>query len=410
MSSSRIIRLLAVGIVILSHYLYLVEGVPQMVFVDDEQGDSLTGAPVSFLPSEAGFSKGPSCHGCSESWCQGCSLQPDPSKAHGGTWSVSTHSKGDATAKYLTFDFVGTEVTVYCILPNLPSSSNIISQYWLDFRIDDILPPSSPAVYNHASDGSGTYMYNASVFHQAGLTNEKHTMMVRMMPVPDIDAVMLFDYATYVFDDGKPAPPTTSTSVKTPSSITKPTSIPSTSINSSTASTTGNNTTTTASNTTAIVQNSSTTSLLEPTNGNTTARTPNFPPTFTSPIATSPATTTTQQQDIATSEDRQKRLAVILGSVFGGLIVIAIVGAIIVYRSHHRIRTSSGRDNSVPRSPFIRPFTSTFPSIPKSREKAFFVSNPGSESMTHLTDSDPVETDVTEEESPPDYSQRGFPL
>ena len=99
--------LVVVRALLLSPFSLCVNAVPQTVYVDDRTGDSLTGAQVSFLPSEAGFSEGPLCSGCRDTWCQGCALAPDPNKAYGGTWRVATQLQGDATAKYLQFDFVG---------------------------------------------------------------------------------------------------------------------------------------------------------------------------------------------------------------------------------------------------------------------------------------------------------------
>ncbi|KAL0059887.1 hypothetical protein AAF712_013369 [Marasmius tenuissimus] len=328
------------------------------------------------MPSEAGFSSGPSCRGCSDSWCQGCALEPDQFKAFGGTWMVANHFKGEATGKYLQFDFVGaypcimkwdtlltssvegTAVTIYCIVPNLPSSSGLVTQYAIDFRIDGQLPPNGKTIYNHASDSSGNYTYNVPVFNQTGLTNEKHTMMVRMMPVPDVDAVLLFDYATYIFDD--------------PNVNLTPFS--------SSANSSGKFTT--------VSTNSAST----------------IPPTSTPGQDDSPRVTGNQR----------KHLIVILGSSIGSFVVVLAFGVLLIRYLRRRHVESNG-----PRmSQTIHPFTTINPRIPKNRLKD--LSTGSTENLASGSGAHPQEpaegegvdsVDSGSEDPPPEYSSRpDFPL
>ncbi|KAJ8086970.1 hypothetical protein PM082_005795 [Marasmius tenuissimus] len=331
---------------------------PHTVIVDDHSGDHLTGAQVSFMPSEAGFSSGPSCRGCSDSWCQGCALEPDQFKAFGGTWMVANHFQGDNTSKYIQFDFVGTAVTIYCIVPNLPSSSSLVTQYAIDFRIDDQLPPAGKTIYNHASDSSGDYAYNVPVFNQTGLTNERHTMMVRMMPVPDVDAVLLFDYATYIFDD----PNVNSTPF------------------SSSANSSGKFTT--------VSTNSAST----------------IPPTSTPGQDDSPRVTGNQR----------KHLIVILGSSIGSFVVVLAFGVLLIrYLRRRRVESNGPRMSQT-----IHPFTTINPRIPKNRLKD--LSTDSTENVASGSGAHPQEpaegegvdsVDSGSEEPPPEYSSRpDFPL
>ncbi|KAJ8086973.1 hypothetical protein PM082_005798 [Marasmius tenuissimus] len=226
---------------------------------------------------------------------------------------VANHSKGDDNAKYIQFDFVGTAVTIYCIVPNLPSSSGLVTQCAIDFRIDGQLPPNGKTMYNHVSDASGTYAYHVPVFHQTGLKNEKHTMMVRMIPVPDVDAVLLFDYATYIFDDGKPDP-----------------SAPfSGSANSSSGSVTGSSSTRIGFTSSMIPADS----------------------TSTVPPASTPAQR--QNDNPPVTGNQWNHLAVILGSLICSFVVLSVLGVLLIWcLRRHRVSTGLNRTNQT-----IRPFT-----------------------------------------------------
>ncbi|KAK1223326.1 hypothetical protein PQX77_013803 [Marasmius sp. AFHP31] len=346
------------------------------VIVDDQSGDQLTGVPVTFLPSEAGFSQGPLCRDCPDSWCQGCALSPDPSKAHGGTWRVANHAKGDDTPKYLQFDFVGTAVAIYCIVPNLPSSSNLTTQYALEFEIDGRSPPSGQKVYIHVSDGSGAFAYNVPVFNETGLRNERHTMMVSINPVPDIDAVLLFDYATYIFDDVIFAPVTPLSS----------------SANSSRGSTT-----------------SSTNSRI--------------PTDLSSTVSSASTPAQRQNDDFPVTGNQRKHLIVILGSSIGSFVTLsALVVLLFCYLRRRRVSTGPRTSQT------IHPFTTRSPRMTKNRLKDLSTEsteNIASGSGAHLQESDEGEregvnsvdsdsdSDSDSEDPPPEYSSRpdsGFPL
>ncbi|KAK1235149.1 hypothetical protein PQX77_001634 [Marasmius sp. AFHP31] len=369
------------------------------VIVDDHSGDELTGASISFLPSEAGFIEGP-CRGCLESWCQGCALEPDPSKAHGGTWRVANHFQGENITKYLQFDFVGTAVTIYCIVPNLPSSPNLITQYAIDLRIDGGTPGNGKTIYTHASESvsSEKYAYDVPVFNQTGLTNEKHTVMVMMMPGPDVDAVLLFDYATYTFDDEEPPPPLPSKSVTATSSLNPGSTSTSTSDSSSSRVTSETQTNVSTSSITSI----GSTNLISTSTTETS--------TLSTPIdsaGTAPLTPTQKSNDSPPST-KQNRLAIILGSSIGGFVVLTTLGILLI-RCLRRRRDSVGSQASQTR---IRPFTAINPRVRKDRVKGRITAPAASESSIHLQQ--PTEGEgansIYSEDAPPDYSQRGFPL
>ncbi|KAK1232939.1 hypothetical protein PQX77_003952 [Marasmius sp. AFHP31] len=362
------------------------------VIVDDQSGDSLTGAPILFLPSEAGFSQGPQCRGCQDSWCQGCALSPNASKAYGGTWRVANHFKGEETAKYLQFDFVGTAVAIYCIVPNLRSSSKLITQYAIDFRIDDELPPGGTTIYNHGSDSSGDYTYDVPVFNQTGLKNEKHKMMVRMMPVPDIDAVLLFDYATYTFDDGNPPqPPTPSSRPSSTSSSTSESSSPSSRATSDTQ----------INDLPSSISSSSSTNL----SSTSAIETSNI---TIDPSTVSPTSTQTPKHNDNPPATNKHRLAIILGSSVGSCVVLIALGVLLICCLRRRRVLVVSQTSQIG----IRPFTTTNPHVHKDCIKGRTTGPAVSESNAHLqelTEGESVSSRYSED-APPDYSQRGFPL
>ncbi|KAF9266985.1 hypothetical protein L218DRAFT_985512 [Marasmius fiardii PR-910] len=350
--------------------LHRIEGKLQTIFVDDTKGDSLTGAIPAFLPSEAGFSQGPLCQGCGDSWCQGCGLEPDPNQVYGGTWMVATHFKNDP-AKYITFDFVGTEVSVFCIVPNVASPSNIVTRYSLDFRIDLDLPPSPVPTYDHVSDNNGGYQYNVSVFHQAGLPNQKHTMMIRAMR-SDIDTVLLFDYATYVHDDGLPetltsieasSPPKLSTSQATTSKTpvnTTPTQSTSTTTSFFSSSSTLSSTTSVLAHNQTSTQTSSTSPL------STILPTTTFPSSLSSSLAATSSTTIPSPQGSSSSPRHPNQLPIILGSILGAILVLLLLALL-----NHRLQVRRRRISDLGshrNEALVNPFSQQAPSISKNRD------------------------------------------
>ncbi|KAI3619958.1 hypothetical protein WG66_002906 [Moniliophthora roreri] len=186
----------------------------QTATIDDEDGDSVTGAKPTFLPAAGGFWQGSKCDSsCGYPECQGCGLSIDPKRAYKGTWRVATHRVGDPT-DFVQIEFVGTEVGVFCIVPS--PQGNITTQYELTFVLDKAADES---VWSPDATTITETRYGERVFYKNNLDSKKHTLIVKAESMR-FDTVFLFDYATYVYDDGQ-------VDDGTPTSITRsPTSSP----------------------------------------------------------------------------------------------------------------------------------------------------------------------------------------
>ncbi|EEB91717.1 hypothetical protein MPER_09884 [Moniliophthora perniciosa FA553] len=170
----------------------------QTATIDDEDGDSVTGAKPTFLPAAGGFWQGSKCDSsCGYPECQGCGLSIDAKRAYKGTWHVATHRVGDPT-DFVQIEFVGTEVGVFCIVPS--PQGNITTQYELTFVLDEALVDGN--VWSPDANTITETRYGERVFYKDNLDNKKHTLIVRAESVR-FDTVFLFDYATYVYDDGQ---------------------------------------------------------------------------------------------------------------------------------------------------------------------------------------------------------------
>lgn len=178
------------------------------ITIDDLYGDAETKAVPAYLPDGIGWVTGQTC--------AGCAFHPDQSKAYGGSWHDCTHHTYDKP-KAVQFNFTGTTLTVYCILPN-SDDPFITTTYDLQFTIDG----DSFGTFNHESDKSNMYIYQAQVFGVANLTNATHSFLMTAGSTT-VNSTILFDYAVYSFDDGVPdnTPPPPATS---PSAITLPSS------------------------------------------------------------------------------------------------------------------------------------------------------------------------------------------
>ncbi|KAJ7227819.1 hypothetical protein B0H12DRAFT_1148398 [Mycena haematopus] len=145
--------------------------------IDDTEGDSLTGAqPVytgSFSPN---------------SDCTGCTVHPDPARAHDGTWHDSSQFNG-APPVSVTLSFTGIGIEVFCILANtIPGSTTTTD---LLFTLDD----SAQQAYSHNPDSTSDYQYGAQVFSASGLTQGPHQLVVATNNPSG--SLLLFDYAQY---------------------------------------------------------------------------------------------------------------------------------------------------------------------------------------------------------------------
>ncbi|KAJ8095337.1 hypothetical protein PM082_010560 [Marasmius tenuissimus] len=161
-------------------------GTPQTRYIDDTGGDRDTGFMPVYSPRNLWGDS---------TKCIGCNLHPDNSSAYNGTWHDTTWTRqSDPRSVQLTF--IGIALSVYCIIP--PGSAPATVNYDLKFNLDGL------PVGNFTFEPSSTeYQYNFSVFNKDKLSNAKHNFTMTAGS-PTMDSVILFDYATYVFDDSLP--------------------------------------------------------------------------------------------------------------------------------------------------------------------------------------------------------------
>ncbi|GAW08717.1 hypothetical protein LENED_010795 [Lentinula edodes] len=143
-------------------------------YIDDENGDLFSGI-FPILSPPTGWTQG--------SICTDCAFHLDPSKVFNGTWSDTTHYVYDP-ARTVQFNFTGTSLDVYCILPN-PSDPVLTSTYNLTFSLDG---QPLQQIFTHKSDLSNVYMYNTSVLSLEGLTSISHVFKRRFESVSIIQS------------------------------------------------------------------------------------------------------------------------------------------------------------------------------------------------------------------------------
>ncbi|OJT04542.1 hypothetical protein TRAPUB_4812 [Trametes pubescens] len=167
--------------------------------IDDEKGDSVTGALPVYGPSS----------GTGANWFQGllcvhCTMLPnkvvDISQTFDGTWHDSTYHPGDPDHT-LDAQFTGTAIYVYFIVPNFVAYTTTLVN--LSFSIDGTFHNQ----YEHIPDlSTSTIGYQTLVFHTTNLVNMDHNIQVRAGG--DNASLLLFDNMIYTVEEDDPLPPT----------------------------------------------------------------------------------------------------------------------------------------------------------------------------------------------------------
>ncbi|KAF7315121.1 hypothetical protein MIND_00026400 [Mycena indigotica] len=173
--------------------------------IDDTLGDSVTRAPVSFLPGSVWFN---------QTTCSGCADVPNSSLTFDKTWTAALYlaSIGSISA---TMKFSGTAIYVYFVVPNFAANSGLANEVLCDFLIDG----SKVGGFQHKSDGSGAFNYDTLVYANTSIPNGDHTLIIQTTGTTP--AVLIFDRAIYTFGDVQQsvvrvAPPTTTSSTSQP--------------------------------------------------------------------------------------------------------------------------------------------------------------------------------------------------
>ncbi|KAF8891354.1 hypothetical protein BD779DRAFT_1670970 [Infundibulicybe gibba] len=159
-------------------------GVPSNRTIDDTNGDSVTGARPIYLPNGPWGGAG----------CKGCAIQPDPSRAHNGTWTAATFHP-ELMNMSISFEFQGTAVYVFFINANT-QAAGVTTLTECDFYVDGTYSSS----YQHAPTASTELDYNVLAFSATDLVNSDHTISI-ITANKSYSTFLNFDYATYTTDN-----------------------------------------------------------------------------------------------------------------------------------------------------------------------------------------------------------------
>ncbi|KAF9266984.1 hypothetical protein L218DRAFT_956072 [Marasmius fiardii PR-910] len=181
-------RLFVSALALFAFFSSLVAGAVEIRYIDDETGDPLTGLKPNYTPSNQ-WSLG--------SVCTGCNIHPNVSLAYNGTWHDTTHFARDSVGRSVQLTFTGIGLSVFCIIPS--SSAQAIINYDLKFTLD-----GSPVGNDFSLQPNSTdYQYNVPVITLEDLPNKEHEFTMEASSTTT-DSVVLFDYATYLFDGTLP--------------------------------------------------------------------------------------------------------------------------------------------------------------------------------------------------------------
>ncbi|KAI0756234.1 hypothetical protein C8Q80DRAFT_1091370, partial [Daedaleopsis nitida] len=132
-----------------------------------------------------------------EKWSQGadckvCTIHPDPSEAHDGTWHDTT-SPSDEAPHSFELQFIGTGISVFNIICNKQVHGQTTTTS-LDFFLDDEESPSQ--TFTHPPDKTAPdFQFQFPVYTTAGLDNVAHTL--RVQAASGVDSFILFDFAQF---------------------------------------------------------------------------------------------------------------------------------------------------------------------------------------------------------------------
>ncbi|KAH9886728.1 hypothetical protein C8Q73DRAFT_795210 [Cubamyces lactineus] len=172
--------------------------------IDDQKGDSVTGAVPLYLPSGA-WNIGQTCTSCAFR----ANDPIDVSQVIDGTWHDATHyGASDPDPKTIQVNFTGHAVYVYHVVINY-LTYGIITSTDLAFYIDDELVGS----YTHDPTGTKSnntlpVFYNVPVYTNASLVDGNHTLTIGASG--NMEALMLFDYVVYTTEDDSESGPSSS--------------------------------------------------------------------------------------------------------------------------------------------------------------------------------------------------------
>ncbi|KAI0633047.1 hypothetical protein C8Q77DRAFT_1033090, partial [Trametes polyzona] len=151
--------------------------------IDDQKGDSVTGAVPVFLPPDQ-WNIGQTCTTCNVN-----SGIVNAGRVHDGTWHDSTHDGPNDSDKVIVVNFTGSAIYMYNILVNkVPQTSTIT-------RLEFFLDGDHVSSFTHNPDNTTNVVYNALVYSNTSMPQAPHSL--RAVATGNGTLLTLFDYAVY---------------------------------------------------------------------------------------------------------------------------------------------------------------------------------------------------------------------
>ncbi|KAI0331375.1 hypothetical protein GY45DRAFT_1322422 [Cubamyces sp. BRFM 1775] len=191
--------------------------------IDDQHGDSSSGAAPLFLPDGA-WNIGQTCTACAFRVNNPINV----SEVFDGTWHDAMHiGATDPDPVTVQVNFTGHAVYVYHVVVNY-LTYGIVTSTNLAFYIDN----ESVGFYTHVPTGTKSennppIFYKVPVYTNDSLVEGDHTLMISASG--DMETLMLFDYVVYTTEDdsGSASPPSSQPYSPLPSQISSsPVSLP----------------------------------------------------------------------------------------------------------------------------------------------------------------------------------------
>ncbi|KAI0633049.1 hypothetical protein C8Q77DRAFT_865789 [Trametes polyzona] len=160
--------------------------------IDDQKGDSVTGAVPVFLPP-GGWNIGQACDTCTVN-----SAVIATEKVFDGTWHDSSHAGLTDSNKTIVVNFTGSAIYMYNILVNRVPATHTLT------RLEFFLDGDHAFSFIHVPDNTTDVIYNALVYSNTSMPQGPHSLQAVASGNGTI--LTLFDYAIYTVDDGTQAP------------------------------------------------------------------------------------------------------------------------------------------------------------------------------------------------------------
>ncbi|CCM02805.1 uncharacterized protein FIBRA_04916 [Fibroporia radiculosa] len=166
-----------------------VSSVSMNATIDDENGDSVTGAKPIYSGTNWNYGPG----------CPGCKAQPDIDDTFDRSWHDFTAHPTDTGPHTITLTFTGTAIWIYCVIPNYIEGVTTLTNVSINLDGKDV------DLYTHMPLEDTTEMYyNVSIYTNTDLANAMHTVV--LMPTYEVNAsIILFDWAQYTYEEDPPS-------------------------------------------------------------------------------------------------------------------------------------------------------------------------------------------------------------